>query len=581
MSLSYTNRSYADNNFLDLPLTANFDIASPTLHGLPQPSGPPPVANGYLWHSQSSLFLYGGLFSDKPATSPSPFSMWEYDIGSSSWKEHQNPVTSAGNHSDLGGQPVQRAAEGAGVSVPELGRGWYFGGHLDGYTTKGWSQSIPRVYLKSLLEFTYPGFQNDGVEDLARGKSALSDGAWRNITQGGLQESSGFTERADGTLVYIPGWGRQGILVGMAGGTNATFTQMNIVDIYDIADSTWYKQATSGPTPSFRVNPCAVVASATDGSSFQIYMYGGQNLIPYGSQIQYDDVWILTVPSFTWINVSMGGQSNPPGRAGHTCDVWDAQMVVVGGYVGQDLSCDSPGIYVFDLSELTWNTSFTSLSGSNMAGASGQGKAVGLSGSYGYRVPRAVQSVVGGNSQGGATITTPVVSATAGPLHTGKPPIFTVTSTATATATGQSGSGGSKGSRPNKGAIIAGVIAAVCFVAAAYFAFCTWVYRRQLILYKNHVAVAQRASYEGPEKVVAAFTSGNAGAAASSGRSSAGPSATSSGGYNSAAHQQSNPYQQAASVAGSSTDDLMRGQEPSFLGVLLSPRRSLRVINRD
>src|SRR5438876_2812300 len=182
-------------------------------------------------------------------------------------------------------------------------------------------------------------------------------------------------------------------------------TQMNIVDVYDIADSTWYKQATSGPTPGIRVNACAVVASAADGSSFQIYLFGGQNLIPYGSQIQYNDVWILTVPSFTWINVSSSGQSDPPGRAGHTCDVWDSQMVVVGGYVGKDLSCDSPGIYVFDLSELTWNTSFKSLSGSGKEGqgeVSGQ-NSPGLSGSYGYRVPQIVQSVIGGSAQGGAT----------------------------------------------------------------------------------------------------------------------------------------------------------------------------------
>lgn len=30
-----------------------------------------------------------------------------------------------------------------------------------------------------------------------------------------------------------------------------------------------------------------------------------------------------------------------------------------------------------------------------------------------------------------------------------------------------------------------------------------------------------------------------------------------------------------------STEDLLKGQEPSFLGVLLSPRRSLRVVNNE
>jgi hypothetical protein len=49
---------------------------------------------------------------------------------------------------------------------------------------------------------------------------------------------------------------------------------MNNVNVYDIASSSWYIQATSGPTPSLRVNPCAVIAAAQDGSSYNIYMFG-------------------------------------------------------------------------------------------------------------------------------------------------------------------------------------------------------------------------------------------------------------------------------------------------------------------
>lgn len=140
---------------------------------------------------------------------------------------------------------------------------------------------------------------------------------------------------------------------------------MNNIDVYDIATSKWYKQATSGPMPNIRVNPCAVTAAAPDGSSTQIYMFGGQNLIPAGNQTQYDDMWILSVPSFTWIKVDMDGQSVPYGRSGHTCDVWNSQMVMVGGYVGDQLSCESPGIYVFDLSNLEWVQQYTALNSSD------------------------------------------------------------------------------------------------------------------------------------------------------------------------------------------------------------------------
>ena len=212
-----------NNDFFTIDVTKSWDISAPVVSGLAQPSGPPNISNGYLWNSFDSLFLYGGEFSDTPPATPPPFSLWEYDIASSSWAEHQNPQTSAGNNSDPANQPVQRAAEGAGISVPELGRGFYFAGHLDQFTTPGWSNQIFRVYLKSLLEYTFPGFTNNGVQDLSGGKTADSDGTWRNITQGGIQDTATFPNRADSALVYVPGYGQNGILVSMGGGTNVSF----------------------------------------------------------------------------------------------------------------------------------------------------------------------------------------------------------------------------------------------------------------------------------------------------------------------------------------------------------------------
>lgn len=163
------------------------------------------------------------------------------------------------------------------MSVPSLGRGFYFGGHMDAFTTEGWSQGIARIYLQSLLEFTYPGYTNDQVTTLESGAEAGTAGNYRNITDGGQQAEAGFTQRADGVLVYVPGFGKQGILLALAGGTNTTYTQMNNIDVYDIANSTWYKQSTSGSTPNIRVNPCAVIAAAPDGSSYNICTY---SLVP-------------------------------------------------------------------------------------------------------------------------------------------------------------------------------------------------------------------------------------------------------------------------------------------------------------
>ncbi|KAG9241498.1 hypothetical protein BJ878DRAFT_570110 [Calycina marina] len=650
-----------NNDLVVLDLTKSWQIASPSISALPQPSGPPAVALGYLWHSYDSIFLYGGEFSDSPVTSPLPVSTWEYNIASGDWAEHANPKTSAGNYSEAGDIPVQRAAEGAGLSVPEIGRSWYFGGHLDLYTTSGWSNQIARVYLKSLLEFTHPGYANSGVESLGLMNAAPVGGVYRNITDGGIQADDGFTERADGVFVYVPGWGEQGIALGLAGGTNATMSEMNIIDIYDIANSTWYKQATSGTPPPIRVNPCAAVAAAPDRSSFNIYLYGGQNLIPYGSQIQMSDMYILTIPSFTWVQVDLEGQSAPPARAGHSCTMWDGQMVVMGGYVGTDISCDSPGVYVFNASSLEWTNYFTALvhpvsdssssSSSSDGSVSAQDSSV-LQGSYGYQVPAAVQSIIGGSSHGGATATQPAVgSATAGPIGTGRPPTFTVTQSGstviqTAVSTSKPETSAEANAAKRKltvPAIVAGVIAGAAGLLAAYLAFCTWLYRRQLNKYKDHVTIAQRTMF-GSENSDTAWTANESAGAvrmstkgspamlgpfgtvigASGSESAESPSRDSSGailsrdvtplsqvisGSSSPPHYsgsmpnympqakwgtygrlseegEDTAYLGAAStVSGASTNssvvDLTGGQEPSFFSVVLNPRRTLRVVNSD
>jgi hypothetical protein len=427
---------------------------------------------------------------------------------------------------------------------------------------------------------------------------------------------------------------------------------MNVIDVFDIATSTWYKQATSGPTPKIRVNPCATVAAASDGSSYQVYMFGGQNLIPAGNQTQYDDLWILTIPSFTWIEVDQSSQSVPPGRAGHSCNMWDSQMIVVGGYVGDQLSCDSPGVYVFNASSLQWATGFTALSGSSDS-SSGVGTDVnaksgsnsastggaassrganskgwvsnarsnpfnqhpaqlanssspgGLEGSYGYQVPDMVISVIGGNAQGGATVTAPAQTPTEGPLKTGSPIIYsTITSSSTATATNSSGGASNSKSRssgPNIAAIVAGVIAGILFIIVCYFAFCAWLYRKRLQLYKRHVEIAQQqALNEKNHPTIPGLAS--TGVGSSSGAGSGDRRALSSSEHASSSKRNNDDwgYTEAyrndamrvhGSVDGSllgrnsddsgAPEDLLAGNTPSFWGTVMAPKRSLRVVNQD
>lgn len=642
-----------NNDFLTLDLTASWDATSPSMSGLPQPSGPPAVALGYLWNDYNNLYLYGGEFADNPVTTPAAVATWQYDISSGTWTSFSDLQTSAGNDSDGGGIAVQRAAEGAGISVPELGLSWYFGGHLDYLTTPGWSDQVARVYLKTLLEFTHPGYSNDAVTALLEA-GAPAGGTYRNITQGGVQSSAAFTERADGVLVFVPGWGVSGVLIGLAGGTATDFTDdMSQLDVYDIASSTWYHQTTTGTAPGVRVNPCAVVASAPDASSFQIYLFGGQTLQPavsfffpwqtwrvqcvherrhltisQGDQTQYDDMYILTIPSFTWIGpVSQTGSSIPSARAGHTCNLRDGQMILLGGFNTTVTTCDSPGVYVFNASSLSWSPSFTALSHPADLDPSNSV----LAASYGYTVPDAVVSVIGGSPEGSATVTTPAASATGGPFATGKSPVFTITASgATSTVTSPSSSGAASAASASArkgvegGLIAAVVVACLAGVTAGYLGYCAWLYRRQVRAYRTHLAVTNRfparSQSHGSMGRLLAFgrkggrgaTEKEAAAAAAAAAAGAADGAGRHGGEGEAfgwvgrdrldpansskltptsASGTSRPSPGSEDKSGggdgsagrpstsSSTDGLLEGQELSYFSVVLGPRRALRVVN--
>jgi hypothetical protein len=280
--------------------------------------------------------------------------------------------------------------------------------------------------------------------------------------------------------------------------------------------------------------------------------------------------------------------------------VWDGQMIVVGGYVGTDLSCDSPGIYVFNckvpyrnrrsfswltmiVSSLKWQNAFNALQGSNdQSQQVSQAKALvgdkaGLAGSYGYQVPKVVHDVIGGNENGGATVTAPVVTALAGPLKTGSPITYTVTADgATVTQTSGASNYDKGGSGPNIGAIVAGVVAGVFALLAGYLGFCAYVYRRQLNLYKDHVATAQRAALAPPGEGTGFLAAGEkfSGLSSSRGPNSSSANNNPSSGTSAIRGSTSVPYRSddpRPSDTNSDDGEVYLDQEPSFIGVMMSP----------
>lgn len=96
---------------------------------------------------------------------------------------------------------------------------------------------------------------------------------------------------------------------------------------------------------------CSVVASAADGSSHNVYIYGGFDGLN-STDFPSDDVYVLSMPSFTWIKVYSGTSTH--GRKGHRCiKAYPDQMLVLGGeLVGPENCLDGGIIQVFNLNTL-------------------------------------------------------------------------------------------------------------------------------------------------------------------------------------------------------------------------------------
>ncbi|KAF8466027.1 hypothetical protein BDZ91DRAFT_794625 [Kalaharituber pfeilii] len=207
-----------------------------------------------------------------------------------------------------------------------------------------------------------------------------------------------------GELLFLRGLGKEGMLVVIGGEVDSTMTDAkHTINVYDIASKTWFRQETSPASDSNSISSafedsersyyCAIAVSARDNSSHNIYMYGGEI-----KRAVRGDMWILSLPSFTWIGpVTMGGVDVVGGSTKldyHRCATMQNQYMVV--YQGRDWDALGPacnphgGVRLFDLQTMEWTTRYEFSSDPAP-----------------YRVPKVVYNVIGGDENGGATLTLP------------------------------------------------------------------------------------------------------------------------------------------------------------------------------
>ena len=204
----------------------------------------------------------------------------------------------------------------------------------------------------------------------------FATGAWTNTTLDPslpLGIPNGSIEWAG--MEWLPKFGPNGMLVIWGGETTTNLSMylpttmmrpMNNIALYDPVEKTWYAQQISGIAPTVRSRFCSVSASDPSSESnrttgtHEIYMYGGlyTGLFTQAAK-QYDEIWVLSLPAFTW---QLLDSSHASGRIGHTCHlVGNRQLLSLGGVdVSQVDAWASPdylnwnGIGVYDLTAADW-----------------------------------------------------------------------------------------------------------------------------------------------------------------------------------------------------------------------------------
>ncbi|KAG5811542.1 hypothetical protein H9Q74_004638 [Fusarium xylarioides] len=338
----------------------------------------PSVHGGILWGDSVNkrFYLYGGEWNN--GFSQEPYSLLSYDIIYDKWDDFGTPDITP---------PPKITSYGAGVGVSETGMGYYLGGWISNASMSGWTGD--QTMSSNFYTYSYDSEKFTQAASLSK------------------------QPRAEGGMVWIPAGDSLGLLVYLGGifdpyGNNTEAPQpFDEVFVFDAKGNSWSTQKTTGEIPQNRRQFCVDVAWAPDKSSFNIYLWGGLSVQPpVVNATSFNDIYILTLPSFIWVKAypDHHGNATLPPEYDHysaSCNMVKhmSQLFVIGGTYTDTDACD--------LAYDAWSMHNFWTGTNNNAGNNETYWAIYNPNITENVVPVDVYNVTGGNKKGGAKSVAP------------------------------------------------------------------------------------------------------------------------------------------------------------------------------
>ncbi|PLB46355.1 hypothetical protein P170DRAFT_438177 [Aspergillus steynii IBT 23096] len=391
----FTSDDNQEGKLYYLNLSSTFDTSSDNLTALfgsiPKAGAAannlaPNYRDGVMFANDDQLYLYGGLLRSTESQDPPAgdrvlgYEKYQYGPYRSSWE--------AGFYEDQLDNDVTRyVTHGAGASAPSENLGFYFSGmHGANWGSiaddQSANRSSQRMIKVDMSEMRGNVWSNTSLPDYVPAR-ANAELVWLPVSDSGVLVAIGGVLNPE-SIYRTDGLSN----AQMNASQRASPGFMETVSVYDIADEKWYVQNTTGDIPPALAQFCSVYASASDGSSHNIYIYGGYDGLETDSDPS-DDVYVLSLPSFEWIKLFSGQKQH--GRHGHKCvKPYPDKMLVLGGKYKTVTDCLDGGIVqVFNLNTGRFQDKYDPQDWGE------------------YKVPDLVTGRIGGDSKGSAKTTSP------------------------------------------------------------------------------------------------------------------------------------------------------------------------------